>query len=196
MKNTFAFSLIATLLIMTTWVTASEDLSRELTENIVRLHILANSDTAEDQNLKLMVRDRLLTESKQTKTMLTDNEILAICQDEIKKNGYPYAVSIERGYFYFPKKSYDNLTLPAGKYNAVRILIGKGNGQNWWCVMYPPLCFTGESIDKADKTALKQLESTLSPEAFAVICESNHITIKPSFKLLELWQTLKAQWQT
>ncbi len=196
MKNSIAFSLIAALLLMTTWITASEDLSRELTENIVRLHILANSDTAEDQNLKLLVRDRILKESKQTKTMLTDEQILAYCHDEIKKNGYPYTVSMERGYFYFPEKNYDNLTLPAGKYNAVRILIGEGNGQNWWCVMYPPLCFTGESIDKADKTALKQLQSTLSPEAFAVICESNHITIKPSFKLLELWQTLKAQWQT
>lgn len=193
MKNKFAFALLAALLLTLTWVFAAEDLSKDLNSGIVRLHILANSDSAEDQALKLRVRDRLLAESGHTPELLTDGDILAFCRDEIKKAGYTYPVSVARGRFYFPQKSYENLTLPAGEYNAVRVIIGAGAGQNWWCVMYPPLCFTGESGGTMDDAALLKLRESVSAETFSMICESDSITIKPSFKLVELWQELKAQ---
>ena len=145
MKNIFTFSLIAALLLTVSWANASEGVSRELKENIVRLHIIANSNTPEDQGLKLSVRDRLLKEAKNNPSLLTDEEILTVCRNEIEKQGYHYPISLQRGFFDFPQKSYDNLTLPAGNYNAVRIVIGEGLGENWWCVMYPPLCFTAET---------------------------------------------------
>ncbi len=192
MKNTLAFSLLAALLLIFTWVSASEDISRDLSDGIVRLHILANSDAAEDQVLKLKVRDRLLTEAKKSSKPLTDSEIQKVCEAEIKENGYSYTAKIERGRFYFPQKTYENLTLPAGDYNAVRIVIGEGNGQNWWCVMYPPLCFTESSTGRLDEKALASLKSAVSPESFSMICESDTIAIKPSFKLVELWNELKA----
>ncbi|MBR7163393.1 MAG: stage II sporulation protein R [Clostridia bacterium] len=191
MKNTLAFSLLAALLLIFTWVSASEDIGRDLSSGIVRLHILANSDTPEDQALKLKVRNRLLSEAKQTPKLLSDKEITEICQDEIKTNGYTYPVAVSRGRFHFPQKTYDNLTLPAGTYNAVRIIIGEGDGQNWWCVMYPPLCFTGSTNGTLDQDALAVLKESLKPESLSMICESDSITIKPSFKLVELWNELK-----
>ena len=174
MKNTLAFSLLAALLLIFTWVSASEDISRDLSDGIVRLHILANSDTAEDQALKLKVRDRLLTEAKKSSKPLTDSEIQKVCEAEIKENGYSYTAKIERGRFYFPQKNYENLTLPAGDYNAVRIVIGEGNGQNWWCVMYPPLCFTGETTANFDKETVDLITKSGSPQ------------FKIKFKILEL----------
>ena len=192
MKNTVAFSLLAALLLVFTWVSASEDISRDLSSGILRLHILANSNSAEDQALKLKVRNRLLSEVKQTQKSLTDAEIQKICENEITDNGYDYTVKIERGRFHFPQKSYENLTLPAGEYNAVRILIGEGSGENWWCVMYPPLCFSESTTGKLDESAAEALKNTVSPESLAMICESDSAVIKPSFKLVELYNTLKA----
>ena len=193
MKHTVAIALLAALLLTLTWAFASEDISRDLTENIVRLHILANSDSEEDQALKLAVRDNLLNASRQSPQTLSDGEILEICQASVYAAGYSYPVSIERGEFYFPQKSYDNLTLPAGNYHALRICIGNGNGQNWWCVMYPPLCFTPQSAGTLDEEALLALKNSVKPETYSMVCESNSITIKPSFKLIELWQQLKAK---
>lgn len=192
MKKRMIIMSTAAILLIATWAVASEEVSSEINENIVRLHILANSNTECDQSLKLKVRDRLLAEAQKTKNTLTDEKITSICQDEIKHQGYQYAVSVQRGRFYFPKKQYDNITLPAGNYNAVRVIIGAGSGENWWCVMYPPLCFgaEGKAIDDA---AMQELRSSMSPEAFSLICESNQISIKPSFKLVELWQQLKAK---
>ncbi len=193
MKHTVAIVLLSALLLTMTWVFASEDISRDLSENIVRLHILANSDSEEDQTLKLTVRDSLLNASRQSPQMLSDGEIMEICQATVYAAGYNYPVSVERGRFYFPQKSYDNLTLPAGTYHALRIRIGNGSGQNWWCVMYPPLCFTPQSTGTLDEEALLTLKNAVKPETFSMVCESNAITIKPSFKLLELWQQLKAK---
>ncbi len=194
MKNMFAFSLIAALLLTVSWANASEGVSQELKESIVRLHIIANSNSEEDQLLKLSVRDRLLQEAKNSKHLLTDQEILAVCKREVEKNGYSYPITISRGFFDFPQKSYDNLTLPAGKYNAVRIVIGEGKGENWWCVMYPPLCFTAETQGQLGEKELALLQGSLSPETYKLICESDRIVIKPSFKLVELWQRFTDFW--
>lgn len=192
MKNTLAFSLLAALLLIFTWVSASEDVSRDLSSGIVRLHILANSDSAEDQALKLKVRNRLLCEVKETNKQLTDSDIQKICETEIKANGYTYTAKVERGRFYFPQKSYENLTLPAGDYNAVRILIGEGCGQNWWCVMYPPLCFSESTTGKLSEKEMKALKTAVRPETLSMICESDSVTVKPSFKLVELYNKLKS----
>ncbi|MBR5236378.1 MAG: stage II sporulation protein R [Clostridia bacterium] len=193
MKHKLPFALFAALLLTLTWAFASEDVSRELSRGIVRMHILANSNSTCDQALKLAVRDRVLAESAGSPSLLTDAEILACCCDEIKKQGYDYPVTIERGEFYFPRKTYDTLTLPAGDYHAVRIIIGSGEGQNWWCVMYPPLCFADAADGTMNEEALQQLSDSVSSETFSLVCESDRINLKPSFKLVELWQKVKAR---
>ncbi|MBE7048921.1 MAG: stage II sporulation protein R [Ruminococcaceae bacterium] len=192
MKNKLPIALITAFILTLSWVFAAEDVSMDLTSNIVRLHIIANSDSVADQTLKLAVRDRVLAEANSTSSLLTDEELLAACKDEIKQKGYTYPVAIERGRFYFPRKVYNNLTLPAGNYHAVRIVIGQGSGQNWWCVMYPPLCFTQSSLGTITEDAQKQLQDMLEEQTLSMICESDRITIKPAFKLVELWQEIKA----
>ncbi len=190
MKKICFFVLLTSLVVTLTWASAAEMLSKDLNDNIVRLHILANSDAPEHQALKLSVRDALLKEAGASNNLLTDEIILSVCQKEMKAQGFDYPVHIERGTFYFPKKEYENLTLPAGDYNAVRIIIGTGGGENWWCVMYPPLCFAG-SVGGLQAEGYNQLQEALNPATFSAICESEKITVKPSFKLLELWQKLK-----
>ena len=116
--------------------------------NIIRLHVIANSDSEYDQFVKLKVRDSVLAVSN----TLSPEEIphsLNLMEDVAKVTLASYGINpsarVQFGKFDFPTKSYGNITLPAGEYTAVRVLIGDGEGQNWWCVMYPPLCFTDEA---------------------------------------------------
>lgn len=151
---------------------------------IVRLHILANSDSEDDQALKLKVRDEILksVNSEQTadvagstldETVKSNKEkFLKIARNTVLKNGYDYNVRAVTGVFDFPAKQYGNCYFPSGKYNALKIIIGNGNGHNWWCVMYPPLCFT----DKSDGELTEKAKSTLSKNTEDVIT-------KPKYKL-------------
>ena len=134
-------------------------------ENAVRLHILANSDSAADQALKLKVRDAVLAlsadwqdEASTATEALTLAEsrlpaIQATAQAVVTAAGYDYPVSAQVCRMYFTTRQYDTLTLPAGTYHAVRLQIGAGEGQNWWCVMYPPLC-VGAATDRKQATSL------------------------------------------
>ena len=134
-------------------------------ENAVRLHILANSDSEEDQALKLKVRDAVLAASEDwPQTADTAEEALALAESRLTEiqavarhiilaEGYDYPVTAEVCRMYFTTRQYDTLTLPAGMYDAVRISIGDGAGQNWWCVMYPPLC-VGAATDRKGATSL------------------------------------------
>ncbi|MBQ8029347.1 MAG: stage II sporulation protein R [Clostridia bacterium] len=121
-------------------------------ENVFRLHVVANSNSKEDQELKLYVRDRILSEFQklkadcQTKNQAekTAEENLSLlkktAEKAIKEKGYSYNVDVLIENCFFPTKTYDNFTLPAGSYDALRILIGSAEGKNWWCVMFPSLC--------------------------------------------------------
>ncbi len=134
-------------------------------ENVVRLHILANSDSEEDQALKLKVRDAILEASADwQETAATPEEALAlaeerlpelqaVAQEVVAAEGYDYPVKAEVCRMYFTTRQYDTVTLPAGTYDAVRVSIGKAEGQNWWCVMYPPLC-VGAATDRKQATSL------------------------------------------
>ncbi|MBP2653078.1 MAG: stage sporulation protein [Firmicutes bacterium] len=126
-------------------------------EGIIRLHILANSDSPKDQALKLKVRDAVVAyltpkmskvyDPVEARSIIGDNreEILRIARIIIDENGADYPVIIETGWFDFPIRSYGTVVVPAGKYEAVRILIGAAAGKNWWCVLFPPLCFVDGS---------------------------------------------------
>lgn len=134
-------------------------------ENVVRLHILANSDSAEDQALKLKVRDAILEASADWQEVAaTPEEALALAEERLPRlqavaqavvaaEGYDYPVKAEVCRMYFTTRQYDTVTLPAGMYDAVRLSIGAGEGQNWWCVMYPPLC-VGAATDRKQATSL------------------------------------------
>ena len=124
----------------------------ELQEEVFRLHILANSDTEEDQTLKLKVRDAILAQSGDifgTASTIVEAEqlaqiqietIVAIAEETLVENGSDYKVQAEIANMYFDTRVYDGFTMPAGRYDALRITIGTGQGKNWWCVMFPPMC--------------------------------------------------------
>ena len=133
-----------------------------LEENVLRMHILANSDSEEDQNLKLKVRDAVLEStgelfaevSGKTEAVAaaeySANDIRSIAENVIASEGFDYSVQVEVTEMWFETRSYEGFSLPAGDYDAVRIVIGKGEGKNWWCVMYPALCVPGaeKAIEK------------------------------------------------
>ncbi|MGE5508283.1 MAG: stage II sporulation protein R [Chitinophagales bacterium] len=121
--------------------------------NLIRLHIIANSDSLADQRVKLLVRDDLIKEAKaiflaakdagRARRQVLENvaSFRRIAERRLRAEGFAYPVRVEYGVFPFPDRTYGDLTLPAGKYNAVRVILGEGKGHNWWCVLFPPLCF-------------------------------------------------------
>jgi stage II sporulation protein R len=141
------------------------------TTNLIRLHILANSDSPDDQALKLVIRDTVLREVKGLLVEATTkhevwqilSESLSRIEDaarnEIGSRGKYYDVTVELGTFTFPPCSYGDLQVPAGDYDAIRVMLGSGTGQNWWCVLFPPLCF----IEVADDGRIQGLDASTSP---------------------------------
>ena len=178
-------------------VSYAKTVSRDLETNFFRLHLLANSNLREDQELKLKVRDNIIEYmnslsyinlSKEDAIKLTNenlDKIKEIAENTIIQSGYNYNVDVEIGNFYFPTKHYANVSLPAGYYDALRIKIGKAEGENWWCSLFPPLCFTDISSGVIDTDNLNALEENLSKDEFEIITGNNEkITFK--FKLVEL----------
>ena len=145
----------------------------QIREDVLRLHILANSDTDEDQALKLKVRDRILSESselfenpttlEEAKSSVIDHieKVRQTAQDEVYANGYDYQVNAEIVNMYFTTRQYETFTLPAGMYDAVRITIGEAKGHNWWCVLYPPLCLPAAQPEEEIEQALTEEEADL-----------------------------------
>lgn len=141
----------------------------DISNEVFRLHIMANSDSEQDQNLKLLVRDMVLeytqnlfenASSKQEAESLIADNLTAInntAADVISQNGYDYNVKSQIVKMHFSTRYYDDYTLPSGTYDALRITIGSGNGHNWWCVMYPSICIS--SAEEGEKKARDVLDS-------------------------------------
>ena len=139
-----------------------------LADKVIRLHVIANSDSGADQTLKLAVRDRVLeaaeglyppdADLEQARAVLEENlEALAAAgQAEVEARGYGYPVTARLERCWFPTKEYGDFALPAGTYEALRVVIGDGAGENWWCVAFPPLCLGGasETVDEAAQAGL------------------------------------------
>lgn len=169
----------------------------DLSDNFFRLHILANSDSVEDQNLKLKVRDNIiqymntLSYDGLTKidainlTCSNLNNFKQIAEKTIIEEGYNYSVNLEIGNFYFPTKEYGNISLPAGYYDALKIEIGKAEGKNWWCSLFPPLCFVDISAGVIDEESEEFLKENLSDDEFEIITDPSK-NIKFKFKILEM----------
>lgn len=181
------------------WGNVSLHRQQALADRVVRLHILANSDSDEDQTLKLQVRDRVLDRAAEILTESADRaaaeralraalpELESLAADEIARRGYDYPVTAELADTAFPTREYDGFALPAGRYLALRLVIGAGEGHNWWCVVFPPLC-TAVSSDLA-QTAMA---AGLTEDDVQLITESdNGYVLK--FKSIELWEALQAR---
>ena len=173
-----------------------------ISDSIFRLHVIANSDKAYDQQLKYKVRDNILnymnsisgnTLSKDEIIKLTKDhlkEFEKIAQNTIYENGYNYNVTVEIGNFEFPTKTYGDISFPAGFYDSLRIKIGEAKGQNWWCVMFPPLCFIDVSSGIVPDDSKELLESRLSEDEYNLILDSSGET-RFKFKIVEVLQNLK-----
>ena len=180
-------------------ISYAQNVSTDLAENVFRLHVLANSDSEEDQNLKYIVRDALLSymneicancETKQEAIAIVEQNLdtfKQIALDTIKNEGYNYDVTLEIGNFEFPTKQYGDISLPAGFYDALRVKIGEAKGQNWWCVMFPPLCFVDISSGVVPEESKEVLEENLTEEEFSLVSsdDSSDSGIQFKFKLLE-----------
>lgn len=175
----------------------SENVQTDLQDNLIRLHIIANSDSDKDQAVKLEVRNAVLNEIRNSSENISREEIIKnldtiekIAKDTLKQNGFSYDVQAVYGKFDFPKKEYKNMTLPAGEYYGVRIILGNGEGHNWWCVMYPPLCVSNDTTVTLDKESEELLKATLKSETYDIITKSDKdVVIK--FKVVEFIQELK-----
>lgn len=184
----------------------SEDLNRGLADNLVRLHVIANSDSPADQALKRDVRDRILEYMKiqlqsskdvgQTEFIINKNidGISSLVKDEIKRQGKNYDVKVSLGSYPFPTKSYGDIALPAGNYQALRVVIGKGEGANWWCVIFPPLCFVDVTHGTVPESVKNELKNALTDEEYSIVASANtddEIPIKIKFKIVEFFQDSK-----
>jgi len=176
----------------------------EVAAKLIRFHVIANSDDKIDQNLKLKVRDSVLKyispklkdckNIKDSRKIINDENknIKEIAEGVIKQNGYKYSVTTSLSKEYFPVKTYGNITLPQGKYEAYRIVIGTGTGQNWWCVMFPPLCFV--DITKGDVSYVKtekEMKTVLTDDEYKSVdntVSNKKIIVK--FKLGEIFSKL------
>ena len=141
---------------------------QELADSVIRLHVIANSDSEADQALKLAVRDRVLEQAEglypQDATLAEAqaalegqlNALAAAGREVVEEQGYDYPVAAQLTDCWFPTKEYEGFALPAGNYTALRVTIGEGRGQNWWCVAFPPLCLgaASETVDQAAQAGL------------------------------------------
>lgn len=175
--------------------------SSNISSNVFRLHVIANSDNNEDQNLKYLVRDSLLEYMKEISNGIsTKEEAISLVNDNldkfkeialntIRENGFYYDVNISVGNFYFPTKYYGDISLPAGMYDALKVEIGEAKGQNWWCVMFPSLCFIDVTSGIVEDESKELLENNLSDESYSIVSDTESNEVKFKFKLLEIFSS-------
>ena len=163
-------------------------------EDVVRLHILANSDSKADQKVKLQVRDALLEKntlilsegvSKENAVEyfeLSKDELLKTAIEVLKENGFDYGVELRLEKEYFETREYGELTFPAGEYTALKVILGEGEGKNWWCVMFPPLC-----VPAAGEVEIKEnTDDYLTESGNEIVNGGKKYIMK--FKLLEMYE--------
>lgn len=184
----------------------SDNVSRDISDNLLRLHVVANSDTQEDQALKLQVRDVILeyvqhileesSDIRETVGIVNENleDIIRLAEEKAAANGKNYTVTASIGSYPFPTKTYGDVALPAGYYQALKVIIGEGKGQNWWCVLFPPLCFVDASRGKVPDSVKKDLQEVLTEEEYNLLVvsdEERDLPVKVKFKVVEFFQETK-----
>ena len=180
-------------------ISYANNVSTDIADSVFRLHVIANSDSDVDQNLKYTVRDKLLEYmntlcvdciSKKEAISIANQHIedfKQIALSTIKDEGFNYSVNVRIGNFEFPTKHYGDISLPSGYYDALRVEIGEAKGQNWWCVMFPPLCFTDVSSGIVPEESKEDLEDALTDEEFSIVSDNDsNFGFQLKFKILEI----------
>ena len=183
------------LLLISAYLTPFIETSERISDDVFRLHILANSDSEEDQQLKLKVRDAVLAESQSLFLGCSSlNELIGVCRKNldffaetarkcILENGYDYDVKVFVDREYFNTREYESITLPSGIYNALKIEIGEAKGKNWWCVMFPAICLSAVSES--------EINDVLDDEEIKLINSDNKYEIR--FKIVEIYEKIKSK---
>lgn len=199
----FVILILLSIFILISAISYVKAVSEEISDNVFRLHVIANSDSQQDQELKLKVRDELLAYMEkislnaETKneaiTIAKENiqEFKNIAQNVINENGFNYSVNVEICKSNFPTKNYGDIVLPAGTYDALKVKIGESNGKNWWCVMFPPLCFVDVSTGVVPDNSKQTLQENLEKEEYDLISKTDDTEISFKFKIVEFFQNLK-----
>ena len=196
----FVILILLSLFILISAISYVDAVSNNIADSVFRLHVIANSNSKEDQELKLKVRDELLsymniiskdsTSKKEAMQIANEHkeEFTQIAEKVIKENGYNYTVNVQIGKADFPTKYYGDITLPAGTYDALKVQIGEAKGQNWWCVMFPPLCFVDVSTGIVPDNSKQELKQSLDNEEYDLISKTDNNEISFKFKIVELFQ--------
>lgn len=202
-KRLLILGLLLTIFVFISALSYVEAVSQNIASGVFRLHVIANSDTEVDQALKLKVRDSLLSYMNSlTENCTSKEEVIAVAkthQDDfqkianqvIAKNGFDYEATAEIGTSDFPTKYYGDIALPAGTYDALKVKIGKSEGKNWWCVMFPPLCFVDVSTGIVPEESKQEMKESLDEEEYDLISKTDNSEIQFKFKLVELFQNMR-----
>ena len=192
-------ALLLALAVTILWGAASLSRQEDLGRKVIRLHVIANSDSPEDQALKLRVRDRVLARAQEILEQSADMEqaeqaltaalpeLTREARETLAAEGCAQPVQARLEPAEFPTKDYDGFSLPAGKYLALRVIIGEGRGQNWWCVVFPPLC-TAAACDWQDAGR----DAGLAEDDLSLMAEEDQ-GYQLRFRSVELWEKLR-QW--
>lgn len=194
LRLSLGFFLLALLLFFGNVRSRQEDLASRLAPSILRFHILANSDSGADQDVKLEVRSLILdyiqehlkspSGKAETIRYLVENQdaIESAANDYLARQGFDYQASLELTNCYFPARAYDRLVIPCGYYDAARIILGKGAGHNWWCVLYPRFCFVDAVCREVPEESLALLQENLNQDDYLAL-EDNRPDVKIRFLL-------------
>lgn len=199
-KIILIFIILLVIFIFTCAYSYVSAISDNLYNSVFRLHVIANSDSEEDQNLKYIVRDNLINYMNDScKNSCSKDEIIEyvkkhldeikkIAEDTVKENGHNYPITVEIGNFEFPTKNYGDISFPSGSYDALRVKIGNSSGKNWWCVMFPPLCFVDTTTGIVPDSSKESLQETLSAENYKIVSENDSSEITIKFKIIEFFE--------
>lgn len=181
----------------------NNNVQTSLSDKIFRLHVIANSDSDADQNLKLKVKEVLVNYMENNCSDLADKDayieyaetnkekLLEIAQQTVHNDGYDYPVYLSVENTFFPVKTYGDLTFPSGYYDALCIRIGNAAGRNWWCVLYPPLCFVDLTYGVVPDNSKDMLHSIIGDnDYYALISDNKNIKVKPRFLIIDALKDL------
>lgn len=197
MKKWIVRIAMASVIFLYIWIAVlgNDPLQPSIASKILRFHVLANSDSKEDQSIKEEVRDAVGTylrplledaeDIEDTREIVSTHldEIIVVSKQTLEENGYDYEVEAAVTYTDFPEKTYGSYTFPKGNYEALEIVIGEGEGQNWWCVLYPNMCFKGTVYEVVEDEAGEELREILSAWEYADVFDSGDVELR--LKVLE-----------
>lgn len=199
--NLWIISILSVLYLWVCLDTAQQEITvqKAVSKQIIRLHVLANSDSPEDQALKLKVKDCVVEEMQRklknvtsladAKSTIVENipVIEHLATEVIQKEGYSYSVTGTMENAYFPEKTYGDMTFPAGTYQALRLKIGSAEGRNWWCVLFPSLCFVDETYAVVPDESKEKLKKNLKEDEYEALLQ-DRTEIRIDFSLRKLFR--------